>query len=261
MAARQLISLAGEQTGYEDTHKGRREKDSEKHTVCPRGIVLMLSSSSWLNGITSVTFGERVFTCSLEGCCAGVLRRDQTEANDPDGNETEFALCRSPQTSQTRPRPLSFFVSSPLNFLSFAQTFPLYLSFSTFLSGLVSCHALAGCLWTDFTACQAIYKCLHFPCIVFAAHPSCHGSAAVKYEIKIDLGLNIARLMNDFSVLLKKSLFCFILSQCFFMSYSPDQIYRQHQCWIQYWNAKHLSLIKCRVKSSIQSNIAIIWCK
>ncbi len=46
MAARQLISLAGEQTGYEDTHKGRREKDSEKRTVCPRGIVLALSSSS-----------------------------------------------------------------------------------------------------------------------------------------------------------------------------------------------------------------------
>ncbi len=98
------------------THKGRREKDSEKHTVCPRGIVLVLSSSSWLNGITSVTFGERVFTCSLEGCCAGVLRRDQTEANDPDGNETEFALCRSPQTSQTRPRPLSFFCFLSLEF-------------------------------------------------------------------------------------------------------------------------------------------------
>ncbi len=95
------------------THKGRREKDSEKGTVCPRGIVLALSSSSWLNGITSVTFVERVFTCSLEGCCTGVLRRDQTEANDPDGNETEFALCRSPQTSQTRPRPLFFLFPLP----------------------------------------------------------------------------------------------------------------------------------------------------
>lgn len=203
----QLMSLAGEQTGYENAQGEEWEGQGESIPCVPEELFsrswdlhdLMAEQVSLLESVLS-----HVFT---GGCCAGVLRRDQTEANDPDGNETAFALCRSPQTSQTRPRPLSFFVSLPLNFLSFVQTFALYLSFSTFLSGLVSCHALAGCLWTDFTACQAIYKCLHFPSTFFATHPPCHCSAAMcvcklvlRYEIKIGfgLGLHITGLMNKF---------------------------------------------------------------
>lgn len=209
--------ISGWTNGLWKRTRGRVRRTGGEHTVCPKGIVLALLRSSWLNGRTSVTFGKRVFTCSTGGCCAGVLQRDQTEANDPDGNETAFALCRSPQTSQTRPRPLSFFVSLPLNFLSFAQTFALYLSFSTFLSGLVSCHALAGCLWTDFTACQAIYKCLHFPSAFF---PLIHPAIAVQlcvsassyWDMKSKLALALVYTLLVLWTNFFSHLFCFIFT-------------------------------------------------